>query len=225
MEVLLEASWAVLGSSWPSWSDLWASGGPLGPSGRCGELSEHLSGVSPALLEPTWRILQTAAFSRWILMIVQVPEAPRDPLERLLEACLALFEPSWELLGPLRALKALLEASWRVTRSVQAAFRLSEASWSAPGGLQSRKKIVQEGPGPVKKKFQDRFQPKEIHLNPSWPVLKKFQDRFQPSWGPKGLPKAAQEGPNSSSGCDSSSKHDFFKKYRFFTGIPGFSRS
>ena len=128
--------------------------------------------------------------------------------------------PTWLQNCANMAPKSLLEASSRVTKSVQAAFRLWEASWSAPGGLQSRKKIVQEGPGPVPKKIQDRFQPKEIHLNPSWPVLKKFQDRFQRSWGPKDVPKAAQEGPNSGSSSDSRPKLDIFKKYCFFHGIP-----
>ena len=44
--------------------------------------------------------------------LFQVSRGPPERLERLLEACLALLDLSWVLLGPLGALEALLEASW-----------------------------------------------------------------------------------------------------------------
>ena len=54
------------------------------------------------------------------------------------------------------------------------------ASWIALGGLWSRKKVL---------------------LIASWPLQEDSQDRFQRSWGPKGSPKGAQEGPKWSSGA------------------------
>ena len=45
---------------------------------------------------------------------------------------------------------------------------------------------------------------KEVLLNGSWTLQDEFQDRFQRSYGPKGSQNGAQEGPQLSSGGDSS---------------------
>ena len=100
------------------------------------------------------------------------------------------------------AAKWALEVSWRSLGTLKQA-------WSAKGGFQWLMGRSWTPIGAI-------LGPKKVVLNGSWPLQEEFQDRFQPSWGPKASRKGGQERPKSSPTGDSSSKHDFFKKYSAF---------
>ena len=86
--------------------------------------------------------------------------------------------PKWLQNGPPRGPGALLGASWLSTPFVCPYFALQLASWNALGDLRGRKKIVQEGPGRLLEKFQERFQPKINAQERPKSAQEKSQERF-----------------------------------------------